>query len=56
MTYLETWKSQEELKSLEDKLRSKNFEASGIKVIQPFGWVEEWNNPANDETVLLKRA
>lgn len=56
MTTIEIWKTQSQLEDLEKKLKSKNFEAQGIKVIHPFGWVEEWFNYDNEETVLLQRA
>ena len=56
MTTIETWKNQRQLTSLVTRLKAKNFEARGLKVIKPFGWVEEWYNIDNDETVLLQRA
>ena len=56
MTTIETWKNQRQLTSLVTRLKAKNFEARGLKVIQPFGWVEEWYNIDNDETVILQKA
>ncbi len=56
MTTIETWKNQKQLNNLVTRLKAKNFEARGLKTIEPFGWVEEWYNIDNDETVLLQRA
>lgn len=56
MIILETWRTAKKHDALLQKLKSKNFENHGFKYIKPYGFVEEWYNIENDETVLLQKA